>query len=71
MIDDGEGEAEAEAVGTTTETGAEADVAEKAQGEISPSLTKRGRSADLHEGGEEVVGKKVKIDGKLPALLQR
>lgn len=63
---DGEGEAETEAVGATTETGAEVEVVEKAEGEISPSLIKRGRSADLEEGGEEVVGKKVKIDGKLP-----
>ena len=68
MIEDGEGEAEAEAEAAraTTETGAGVEVAEKAEGEISPSLVKRGRSADLEEGGEEVVGKKVKIDGKLP-----
>ena len=46
------------------------DEGEKPEGEISPSLIKRGRSADLEEGGEEVVGKKVKIDGKLPSLLQ-
>jgi hypothetical protein len=65
LIEDGEGEGEDETAGVTTETGAE----EKAEGEISPSLIKRGRSADLEEGGEEVVGKKVKIDGKLPSLL--
>jgi len=66
LIEDGDGDGEAEAVGATAETGAEVGAAEKAEGEISPSLVKRGRSADLEEGGEEVVGKKVKIDGKLP-----
>ena len=65
MIEDGEGDAEAEAAGATTEPGAGVEVVEKAEREISPSLVKRGRSADLDEGGEEVVGKKVKIDGKL------
>lgn len=65
MIDDDEedtggAEAEAEDEVVDTEAGAE-----KAEGEISPSLIKRGRSADLEEGDEDVVGKKVKIDGKL------
>jgi len=64
LIEDGEGEGEAadEAVGADNEGAGEV---KKAEGEISPSLIKRGRSADLDEGGEEVVGKKVKIDGKL------
>ena len=70
MIEDGEGGAEAEAAGATTETGAEVGEAEKPEGEISPSLIKRGRSADLEEGGEEVVGKKVKIDGKLSLYIR-
>jgi hypothetical protein len=69
LIEDGEGEGEVtdEVVGG----GAEGDVkaVEKSEGEISPSLIKRGRSADLEEGGEEVVGKKVKIDGKLFIVL--
>lgn len=65
MIDDDEedaggAEAEAEDEVVDTEAGAE-----KEEGEISPSLIKRGRSADLEEGDEDVVGKKVKIDGKL------
>jgi hypothetical protein len=71
LIEDGEGEGEAteEVVGAGAEGDGEA--VEKPQGEISPSLIKRGRSADLEEGGEEVVGKKVKIDGTLPSPLQR
>jgi hypothetical protein len=70
LIEDGEGEGEGadEVVGAET-TGD--DEQEKPQGEISPSLIKRGRSADLEEGGEEVVGKKVKVDGKLFSLLRR
>jgi hypothetical protein len=70
LIEDGEGDGE----GADEVVGAEAtgdDEVAKPQGEISPSLIKRGRSADLEEGSEEVVGKKVKIDGKLPSLLQR
>jgi len=59
LIEDGEGEDEV--VGAGAEG---ANEVKKAEGEISPSLIKRGRSADLEEGGEEVVGKKVKIDGK-------
>jgi hypothetical protein len=39
-----------------------ADEGGEAEGQISPSLIKRGRSADL-EGGEQVLGKKVKIGG--------
>ena len=68
MVEDGEGEGEAadEVVGADKE---EAHEVKKAEGEISPSLIKRGRSADLEEGGEEVVGKKVKIDGKLSCTI--
>jgi hypothetical protein len=65
LIEDGEDET----ADTTTEPGVKVDVAEKVEGGISPSVIKRGRSADLEEGGEEVVGKKVKIAGKLPSLL--
>jgi hypothetical protein len=69
LIEDGEGEGEAtdEVVGEA-EAEADNEAVQKAEGEISPSLIKRGRSADLEEGSEEVAGKKVKIDGK-PALL--
>jgi hypothetical protein len=68
LIEDGEGEGEAtdEVVG---EAEADNEAVQKAEGEISPSMIKRGRSADLEEGSEEVVGKKVKIDGKLSLLL--
>jgi hypothetical protein len=54
LIEDGEGEAEEETAGVTTEPEVEEleAVAEKAEGESSPSLIKRGRSADLEEGSE-------------------
>jgi hypothetical protein len=71
LIDDGEGEDGTAGVAAEAEVEEPEAVAERAEGEISPSLIKRGRSADLEEGSEEVVGKKVKIDGKLPSLLQR
>lgn len=62
LIEDGEGEDGTAGVAAEAEVEEPEAVAEKAEGEISPSLIKRGRSADLEEGGEEVVGKKVKID---------
>jgi hypothetical protein len=69
LIEDGEGEGEV----TDEVVGADADgevkAVENPEGVISPSLIKRGRSADLEEGGEEAVGKKVKIDGKLFIVL--
>jgi hypothetical protein len=65
LIDDGEGEDGTAGVAPEPEVEEPEAAAEKTEGEISPSLIKRGRSADLEEGSEEVVGKKVKIDGKL------
>jgi hypothetical protein len=69
LVDGGDGGEDGEGTaGTNVVEGADAehgaDLEEKVkEGEISPSFIKRGRSADLEEGDEEVAGKKVKIGG--------
>ena len=69
LVDDGEAEndagAEVAVEGGTTEI---AEDVKAGEGDVSPTLIKRGRSADLEED-DDVAGKKVKIDGmSLPLL---
>jgi len=69
LVDDGEVEHaagdEAAVEGETTE---DLKCVKAGEGDVSPTLIKRGRTADPEED-EDVAGKKVKIDGMSPPLL--
>ena len=69
LVDDGEAANDAVAeVAVEGETTESAEGVKAGEGDVSPTLIKRGRSADLEED-DDVAGKKVKIDGMSPPPL--